>query len=86
MAGGLESNGTGIGEFSSLVLGTATRYRIFFSICRHLEIRISKIARNADLCALSVPFLFCPVWRLLAVGGSGAMRLFNFLQEQFLLC
>ena len=32
MPGGTESNGTGIGEFPSLVLGIATRYRIFFDL------------------------------------------------------
>ena len=30
MSGGTESNRTGVGELPSLVLGIATRYRIFF--------------------------------------------------------
>ena len=32
MPGGTESKGTGVGELPSLVLGIATRYRIFFDL------------------------------------------------------
>ena len=47
-----------IGEFSSLVLGTA---------CCALGTDIGESA-------LAVPFLLCPVWGLLASGGGSAMR------------
>ena len=40
MPGGTESNGTGIGEFPSLVLGTATLYRNFFQFGFGMDIGI----------------------------------------------
>ena len=66
MSGGTESNGTGVGELPSLVLGIATRYRIFF-----------RFGVGSDIGEFS--FLLCR--RLLAAcgggaggGGGGAMR------------
>ena len=50
--------GLDIGGFSSLVLGTA---------CCALGTDIGEFA-------LAVPFLLCPVCRLLAAGGGGAGR------------
>ena len=82
MPGGTESNGTGIGEFPSLVLGIATRYRIFFRFGVGSDIgEFSSLVLGTACCALgtdigefalAVPFLLCPVCRLLAAGGGGA--------------
>ena len=103
MPGGTESNGTGVGKFPFLVLGIATRYRIFFRFgfgsdigeFSSLVLETACCALGTDICefALAVPFLLCPVCRLLAAGGGGAgggggdaMRrpkpAFKFLQEQ----
>ena len=70
MVGGAESNDTGNGDFSSLVLGTATRYRNFFRFAGTWKSRSARLL-GSPTCALPVPFLFCPVWRPLAAGGSG---------------
>ena len=58
MPGGTESNGTGIGEFPSLVLGIATRYRIFFRFGVGSDIgEFSSLVLGEF--ALAVPFLLC---------------------------
>ena len=48
--------GSEIGEFSPLVLGTAC----------------CALGKDIGEFALAVPFLFCPIWRLLAAGAGGA--------------
>ena len=75
MAGGTESNDTGIGEFPSLVLGIAMMYHICFNSW-FAGIWKSGPARllGSLACALPFQFLFCPVWRPLATAGSGALR------------
>ena len=81
MPGGTESNG--IGEFPSLVLGIATLYHIFFfgfgldiGGFSSLVLGTACCALGTDIgeFALAVPFLLCPVCRLLAAGGGGAGR------------
>ena len=37
-------------------------------------------------CALAVPILFCPVWCLLAAGGSGVMRSSSISCRTLLCC
>ena len=56
-----------IGEFSSLVLGT-TCCALGTDICE-----FSSLLLGTARCALAVPFLLCPVWRLLAAGGGGGI-------------
>ena len=89
MSGGTESNRTGVGELPSLVLGIATRYRIFFRFgvgsdigeFSSLVLGTARCALGTDIgeFALAVSFLLCQ--RLLAAcggggggGGVGAMR------------
>ena len=60
--------GTDIGEFSSLVLGTA-----YCALGTDI-VEFSSLVLGTTCCALAVPFLLCPVWRLLVAVGNGAMR------------
>ena len=66
MPDGTESNGTGVGELPSLVLGIATRYRIFF------RFRVgSDVGEFSSLeFALAVLFLLFRL-PLAACGGDG---------------
>ena len=69
MPGGTESNGTGISEFPSLVLGIATWYRTFFRFGFGLDIgEFSSLVLGTAYCALgtdigefalAIPFLLC---------------------------
>ena len=53
MPGGTESNGTGVGELPSLVLGIATRYRIFFRFGVGSDIgEFSSLVLGTACCAL----------------------------------
>ena len=80
MPGGTESNGTGVGELPSFVLGIATRYRIFFRFGVGSDIgEFSSLVLGTAFCALgtdigefalAVPFLLCR--RLQAASGGGA--------------
>ena len=84
MPDGTESNGTGVGELPSLVLGIATRYRIFFRFGVGSDIgEFSSLVLGTAFCALgtdigefalAVPFLLCPVWRPPPAGGNGAIK------------
>ena len=84
MPGGTESKGTGVGELPSLVLGIATRYRIFFRFGFGSDIgEFSSLVLGTACCALgtdigefalAVPFLLCPVWRPPPAGGNGAIK------------
>ena len=60
MPGGTESNGTGVGELPSLVLGIATRYRIFF-----------RFRVGLDIGEFTLAVLFLLFRRPLAAGGGG---------------
>ena len=60
MSGGTESNGTGVGELPSLVLGIATRYRIFF-----------RFRVGSDIGEFILAVLFLLFRRPLAAGGGG---------------
>ena len=80
MPGGTESKGTGVGELPSLVLGIATRYRIFFRFGVGSDIgEFSSLVLGTACCALgtdigefalAVPFLLFR--RPLAASGGGA--------------
>ena len=61
MPDGTESNGTGVGELPSLVLGIATRYHIFF-----------RFRVGSDIGELALAVLFLLFRRPLAAGGGGA--------------
>ena len=65
MSGGTESNGTGVGELHSLVLGIATLYRIFF--------RFGVGSYVGEFSSLEFAFavLFLLFRRPLAAGGGG---------------
>ena len=85
MPGCTESNGTCIGEFPSLVLGTATQYHKFFQFGFGMDIgefssgslvlgtTCCALGTNIGEFALAVPFLLCPVWSLLAAGRAAAV-------------
>ena len=90
MPGGTGSNGTGptttgIGEFPSLVLGIATRYRIFFRFGFGSDIgEFSSLVLGTACCSLPVPFSLMPsVASTSCWQGCCDEALFNFLQEQF---
>ena len=53
MSGGTESNGTGVGELPSLVLGIATVYHIFFD----LEL-VQILVNFLHLCLVNLHLLF----------------------------
>ena len=82
MPGGTQSNGTGIGEFPSLVLGIAMWYRLRFGFGSVIG-EFSSFLLGTACCALgtdigefalAVPFLLCPVWRPPPAGGNGAIK------------
>ena len=73
IAGSTESNGTCIGEFPPLVLGTAVLYHIFFQFAGNCKFGSARLLRSLT-CALDVLFLFCPVWGPLDAAGSGVIR------------
>ena len=66
MSGGTESNGTGVGELPSLVLGIATRYRIFF------RFRVGSDVGEFSSLEFALAVLFLLFRRPLAAGGGGA--------------
>ena len=65
MSGGTESNGTGVGELPSLVLGLATRYRIFF------RIRVGSDVGEFSPLEFALAVLFLLFRRPLAACGGG---------------
>ena len=67
MAGRMESNGTGIGEFPSLV---GTTFFFFAGTFKSGSARLLGLLTYA----LPVRFLFCPVWRSLPAGENGVMK------------
>ena len=60
MPGGTESNGTGVGELPSPVLGIATQYSIFF-----------RFGVGLDIGEFTLAVLFLLFRRPLAAGGGG---------------
>ena len=97
MPGGTESNGTGIGEFPSLVLGTATQYRNIFRFGTDIG-EFSSLVHGSACCALGADIgefsflvlgtaccsLAVPFLLCLVWRLLADEALFNFLQEQFL--
>ena len=73
MAGGTESNGTGIGEFPSLVLGTAKWHRNFFRFAGTWKSGSARLLGSLT-CALPVLPSVVPTTCWTSAGGSGAMK------------